>query len=116
MTMDISMQLVEQQCSRYLTTFANCLDKFPETWHIDCERQKVKLAKCAESEPIIVKIKTECQQQFRDYERCMNSNPVHPEYCLEDYMAFNSCAEQHVGQKKATFQAPTISEQQNSQR
>lgn len=49
--------------------------------------------------PIIVKIKTECQQQFRDYERCMNSNPVHPEYCLEDYMAFNSCAEQHVGQK-----------------
>ncbi|KAK7094548.1 coiled-coil-helix-coiled-coil-helix domain-containing protein 5-like isoform X2 [Littorina saxatilis] len=92
--MDISMQLVEQQCGRYLTTFADCLRKFPDTWHIDCQRQKIKLAKCAESEPTIVKIKTECEKEFVHYERCMNSNPVHTYNCLEDFAEFNKCAEE----------------------
>lgn len=47
---DISIQLVEQQCGRYLTMYSTCLNQFPDTWHLDCQRQKLKLAKCAESE------------------------------------------------------------------
>ncbi|KAL8563004.1 hypothetical protein ACOMHN_004696 [Nucella lapillus] len=90
------MQLVEQQCGRYLTMFSDCLQKFPHTWHLDCQRQKVKLAKCAESEPTIVKIKTECEKEFTVYERCMNANPTDTHYCLEDFEQFNKCAQQYI--------------------
>ncbi|KAK7497038.1 hypothetical protein BaRGS_00011774 [Batillaria attramentaria] len=109
------MQLVEQQCSRYLTMFSNCLQEFPQTWHLDCERQKLKLAKCAESEPTIVKIKTECKTEFLRYEGCINSNPVHTHFCLEDYNAFNKCAEKFTDKKTVVTKSMNSSKEKSKE-
>ncbi|XP_046582699.1 coiled-coil-helix-coiled-coil-helix domain-containing protein 5-like isoform X2 [Haliotis rubra] len=91
--MNASLQLVERQCGRYLNTYATCINNFPETWHLDCNKQKLKLASCAETEPTIKKIKTVCADQFEKYESCVVANPVHSDHCQPQFDLFNKCAQ-----------------------
>ena len=46
--MDLAMKLVQEHCGRYMKVYANCVERFPDTWHLDCEVQRVKLAACAD--------------------------------------------------------------------
>ena len=44
-----SIRLVETHCGKYLEMFADCIKDNPHTWQMDCEPERKKLAKCAET-------------------------------------------------------------------
>ncbi|GFN79637.1 hypothetical protein PoB_000614300 [Plakobranchus ocellatus] len=46
------MKLVEQHCSKYLAMFGECVHQFPHTWQMDCEPERRKLARCAETKQV----------------------------------------------------------------
>ena len=91
--MEHSIRLVETHCAKYLDMFGECVQQFPYTWQMDCESQRRKLAKCAETKPEIVHIKTECGKEFVQYERCMTENQTDAEKCSLEYSRFSQCAE-----------------------
>ncbi|RUS87202.1 hypothetical protein EGW08_005042 [Elysia chlorotica] len=101
--MEHSMRLVEQHCSKYLTMFGECVHQFPHTWQMDCESERRKLARCAETNPEILHIKSACAAQFSVYEKCMNENRSDSDRCTDSFLAFTSCAQDALG----TFKSKT---------
>ncbi|XP_064616690.1 coiled-coil-helix-coiled-coil-helix domain-containing protein 5-like [Liolophura sinensis] len=90
--MDISIELVKRHCSRYFESYASCVDKFPYTWHLDCDKQKAKLNKCAEGHPTIQNIKYGCVDSFEKYDECISTHPSKAELCGQFLNAFKKCA------------------------
>ncbi|GFS24233.1 coiled-coil-helix-coiled-coil-helix domain-containing 5 [Elysia marginata] len=95
-----SMKLVQQHCSKYLTMFGECVHQFPHTWQMDCEPERRKLARCAETNPEILHIKSVCAAQFSVYEQCMNENRSDADKCTESFLDFTSCAQEALGTYK----------------
>ncbi|KAH9488641.1 hypothetical protein Btru_061274 [Bulinus truncatus] len=88
------MRLVEKHCSKYLAMFGECIKLHPHTWQIDCDLERRKLAKCAETNPEIGHIKQVCGKQFHVYETCMSEFQSDPEKCAEFFNVFSSCAQE----------------------
>ncbi|CAL1536560.1 unnamed protein product [Lymnaea stagnalis] len=107
--MEHSMRLVEKHCSKYLEMFAECIQKYPHTWQMDCELERRKLARCAESNPEILHIKSVCAKQFQVYEKCMSEAASNPEKCTESFQVFSSCAAEAL----LTFKAAESSSSPN---
>ncbi|XP_035827328.1 coiled-coil-helix-coiled-coil-helix domain-containing protein 5 isoform X2 [Aplysia californica] len=100
------MKLVETHCSKYLDMFGECIKQYPHTWQMDCEPERRKLAKCAETNPEIVHIKTVCGDEFHEYEKCMIENRADTEKCAELFTTFSDCADAAVGAFTATASNP----------
>lgn len=90
--LDLAMKLVQKHCGKYMNVYANCVDKYPDTWHLDCEVPRVKLAACASENPLVVEIKNKCAHIHEDYEKCLLKNPIHVQPCTELLHNFNDCA------------------------
>ncbi|GAB1605570.1 coiled-coil-helix-coiled-coil-helix domain-containing protein 5-like [Argonauta hians] len=90
--MDSAMEVVFRQCGRYVQSYSKCVEKFPDTWHIDCELARSKLATCAEDNPVVSRVKEECATSYGEYEKCLQANPVQVERCSGLLDRFNQCA------------------------
>ncbi|KAL5012225.1 hypothetical protein ScPMuIL_010776 [Solemya velum] len=95
-----TIELVKQHCGRYLTSYSNCIDQFPDTWHLDCESQKLKLATCSQEHPTIKTIKMQCRDEFSVYNTCAKNNPLHLDKCSTEFMKFTECANKFVNLSK----------------
>ncbi|KAK3789126.1 hypothetical protein RRG08_012748 [Elysia crispata] len=80
--------------------FGECVHQFPHTWQMDCEPERRKLARCAETNPEILHIKSVCASQFSVYEKCMNENRSDTEKCTEPFLEFTACAQEALGSYK----------------
>ncbi|XP_041369152.1 coiled-coil-helix-coiled-coil-helix domain-containing protein 5-like [Gigantopelta aegis] len=89
----MQVELVQKECGRYFENYTTCVNTFPNTWHLDCEKQKYKLAKCAQTNPTIMKIRTECAESFSKYEFCVSQHPTQFELCTKEFAVFNKCAQ-----------------------
>ncbi|XP_048760823.2 coiled-coil-helix-coiled-coil-helix domain-containing protein 5-like [Ostrea edulis] len=90
---NIAAILAEKHCQRYLRGFTDCVNEFPETWHLDCENQRLKLQRCLQSNEAVVKIKEKCAPEFSIYEDCISKNPQEMAKCLSEFQSFISCAD-----------------------
>uniref|UniRef100_A0A0B6ZD24 IMS import disulfide relay-system CHCH-CHCH-like Cx9C domain-containing protein n=1 Tax=Arion vulgaris TaxID=1028688 RepID=A0A0B6ZD24_9EUPU len=106
--MEHSIKLVEIHCTKYLQMFGECIQRHPHTWQMDCEQERRKLAKCAETNPEIVHIKSQCGAQFHVYEKCMSDFPQHPEKCIDPFKAFSACADGALKTFELNGPAPAV--------
>ncbi|KAK6195060.1 hypothetical protein SNE40_000568 [Patella caerulea] len=84
---------MEEGCGRYFHNYGRCVEKFPQTWQIDCLQQKLKLNKCADSNPLVVEVKKKCANEFQHYDKCAHKNQDNLDNCIEQFHAFDICAE-----------------------
>ncbi|XP_014775708.1 coiled-coil-helix-coiled-coil-helix domain-containing protein 5 [Octopus bimaculoides] len=100
--MDSAMQVVLQQCGKYIQLYSTCVENYPETWHIDCELSRMKLAKCAESNPVVTRVKEQCTEKYEAYEKCLVSNPIQVQKCSVQLEKFNECANKVASEVQET--------------
>ncbi|ESP05025.1 hypothetical protein LOTGIDRAFT_203338 [Lottia gigantea] len=89
--MEGALGIAEQKCRRYYDGYRTCIERFPETWHLDCTKEKDKFTKCAETHPLITSIRSQCEKEFKKYEQCGLKNRDSLQNCGEEYKDFEKC-------------------------
>lgn len=90
---NIAAILAEKHCQKYTKGFTDCVAEFPDTWHLDCENQRLKLQRCFQSNETVIKVKEKCDPEFSVYEDCITRNPQEMERCTSEFQKFISCAD-----------------------
>ncbi|XP_078318464.1 coiled-coil-helix-coiled-coil-helix domain-containing protein 5-like [Crassostrea virginica] len=97
---NIATILAEKHCLRYTKGFTNCVAENPDTWHLDCENQRLKLQKCLQSNKTVIEIKEKCAPEFSVYEDCICKFPQAMEQCTTQFHNFVRCADRLADKSK----------------
>lgn len=97
------MDLIDKNCHRYLELYKKCVEEYPDTWHLDCQKPRNKLTKCAEMNPLVTLVRSRCSKHLELYDSCSKENPKdYDQVCVKHYNDFNKCAEQVVSEDGKT--------------
>ncbi|XP_054713057.1 coiled-coil-helix-coiled-coil-helix domain-containing protein 5-like [Uloborus diversus] len=88
-----AMKIVNSHCSSLMERYTQCVDRYPNQWYTACSYQRHELARCSETHPVMLKVKTRCNTLFRNYERCQKAYPEDVSRCSSGFNAFLNCVE-----------------------
>ncbi|KFM70122.1 Coiled-coil-helix-coiled-coil-helix domain-containing protein 5, partial [Stegodyphus mimosarum] len=88
-----AMQIVNSHCSTLMNNYSKCVDKYPNVWYTACAYHRHELARCSETHPVMLKVKTKCDTLFRRYEKCQKAYPDDHSRCNARFNAFLNCVE-----------------------
>ncbi|KAM8972467.1 coiled-coil-helix-coiled-coil-helix domain-containing protein 5 [Pelodytes ibericus] len=88
-----AMEITAKYCKNEMEEYGQCVTNKPGTWQQECHMQKVKVAKCTSSHPVIQRIRTECAEPFMAFEQCLVKNQTSVENCTKHVTDFLQCAE-----------------------
>ncbi|XP_040270833.1 coiled-coil-helix-coiled-coil-helix domain-containing protein 5 isoform X5 [Bufo bufo] len=91
--MQAALEVTAKYCRTELEEYGTCVSSKPGSWQQDCHEQKVKVAQCTSSHPIIRKIRTQCAEPFAAFEQCLKQNQAAVENCSKHVTEFLHCAE-----------------------
>ncbi|XP_067277826.1 coiled-coil-helix-coiled-coil-helix domain-containing protein 5 isoform X2 [Pseudorasbora parva] len=91
--MEAAMAITTKYCQKELDEYGGCVVSHPASWQEKCLDQKLKVAQCTSSHPVIRKIRTDCAGEFSVFERCLQENQSSAEACQPPLARFLSCVE-----------------------
>lgn len=91
--MQAALEVTAKYCRNELDEYGTCVSSKPGTWQQECHEQKVKVAQCTSSHPIIRQIRTKCAEPFSAFEQCLRQNQTAVENCSKHVTEFLQCAE-----------------------
>ncbi|XP_015705940.1 coiled-coil-helix-coiled-coil-helix domain-containing protein 5 [Coturnix japonica] len=91
--MQAALEVTARYCRTEMELYGRCVANSPETWQKDCDGLRVNMVRCANTHPIVQRIKEDCAEPFSAFEQCLKENQASVLNCSEHVNAFLSCAD-----------------------